>query len=35
MAVAALAAESGVAINDTACTATSFPNFWELLTEIS
>jgi 3-phosphoshikimate 1-carboxyvinyltransferase len=34
MAVAALRAESEVTIEDTGCTATSFPNFWELLNEI-
>jgi len=31
MAVAALRAAKPVSIDDTACTATSFPNFWELL----
>ena len=31
MAVAALGATAPVEINDTACTATSFPGFWELL----
>lgn len=31
MAVAALRAAGPVTIDDTACTATSFPNFWELL----
>ena len=31
MAVAALRASGSVTIDDTACTATSFPNFWELL----
>lgn len=31
MAVAALRATATVTIADTACTATSFPNFWELL----
>jgi 3-phosphoshikimate 1-carboxyvinyltransferase len=31
MAVAALRASAPVTIDDTACTATSFPNFWELL----
>ncbi len=31
MAVAALVAAGEVDIEDTACTATSFPNFWELL----
>jgi len=35
MAVAALAAETPVTIRDTACTATSFPNFWELLEQLS
>lgn len=34
MAVAALRAESEILIEDTACTATSFPNFWELLNSI-
>ena len=34
MAVAALGARGTVEIEDTACTATSFPNFWELLTGI-
>jgi 3-phosphoshikimate 1-carboxyvinyltransferase len=34
MAVAALAAESEVLIEDTGCTATSFPNFWDLLSRI-
>jgi 3-phosphoshikimate 1-carboxyvinyltransferase len=34
-AVAALAAAAPVDIADTACTATSFPNFWELLTKVS
>lgn len=31
MAVAALRASGPVTLDDTACTATSFPNFWELL----
>lgn len=31
MAIAALQTEDAVIIEDTACTATSFPNFWELL----
>ena len=35
MAVAALAAEGDVEITDTACTETSFPGFWDLLTLIS
>lgn len=35
MAVAALSAEAEVTIKDTGCTATSFPNFWELLAEVS
>ncbi|MDB4470649.1 3-phosphoshikimate 1-carboxyvinyltransferase [Deltaproteobacteria bacterium] len=34
MAVAALRAEAEVLIEDTGCTATSFPNFWELLQSI-
>jgi len=34
-AVAALRAASAVSIDDTACTATSFPNFWELLTQVA
>lgn len=34
MAVAALGANAGVEIEDTGCTATSFPNFWELLSGI-
>lgn len=34
MAVAALRAESDLLIEDTGCTATSFPNFWELLESI-
>lgn len=33
-AVAALRAAAPVTITDTACTATSFPNFWELLEKI-
>ncbi|NOY13388.1 MAG: 3-phosphoshikimate 1-carboxyvinyltransferase [Deltaproteobacteria bacterium] len=32
--VAALRAETEVVIEDTACTATSFPNFWELLNRL-
>ncbi len=35
LAVAALRAAASVEIEDTACTATSFPNFWELLEKIS
>jgi len=34
MAVAALASDKTVTIDDTACTATSFPRFWELLTSV-
>lgn len=34
MAVAALRAASPVTIQDTGCTATSFPNFWELLEQV-
>ena len=34
MAIAALAAESDVQIMDTACTETSFPGFWELLSDL-
>lgn len=34
MAVAALRSETEVQIEDTGCTATSFPNFWELLNSI-
>jgi 3-phosphoshikimate 1-carboxyvinyltransferase len=34
MAVAALNATAPVTIDDTACTATSFPNFWELLDRV-
>jgi 3-phosphoshikimate 1-carboxyvinyltransferase len=33
-AVAALRAAAAVTVTDTACTATSFPNFWELLEKI-
>ncbi|NIQ93973.1 MAG: hypothetical protein GWO11_07520 [Desulfuromonadales bacterium] len=33
-AVAALAAGGAVSIADTGCTATSFPNFWELIKAI-
>jgi len=32
--VAALCAGDKVEIEDTSCTATSFPNFWELLAGI-
>jgi 3-phosphoshikimate 1-carboxyvinyltransferase len=35
MAVAAQAADAEVAIADTGCTATSFPNFWDLLARIN
>jgi len=35
MAVAALRAQSAVVIEDTGCTTTSFPNFWELLTQVA
>ena len=34
MAIATLVASGPVTIEDTACTATSFPNFWELLTKV-
>jgi len=34
LAVAALVAEGEVTIDDTACTATSFPGFWELLEKV-
>ncbi|WP_390890402.1 3-phosphoshikimate 1-carboxyvinyltransferase [Geoalkalibacter halelectricus] len=34
MAVAALRATGEVTIDDTACTATSFPNFWQLLAQV-
>ena len=34
MAVAALRASAEVSIDDTACTATSFPNFWSLLEKV-
>lgn len=34
LAIAALRAESEVQINDTACTETSFPGFWQLLSQI-
>jgi 3-phosphoshikimate 1-carboxyvinyltransferase len=34
MAVAALRARGEVCIDDTACTATSFPHFWELLGQV-
>jgi len=34
LAVAALRADAAVEIADTGCTATSFPNFWQLLAEI-
>jgi len=35
MAIAALASATEVEIMDTACTATSFPNFWELLARVA
>jgi len=35
LAVAALRAQGAVEIEDTECTATSFPNFWELLTQVA
>ncbi|RLB73202.1 MAG: 3-phosphoshikimate 1-carboxyvinyltransferase, partial [Deltaproteobacteria bacterium] len=35
MAIAALASETDIEIKDTACTKTSFPGFWNLLTLIS
>lgn len=35
LAVAALRTSSGVSIADTACTETSFPGFWELLSQVS
>jgi 3-phosphoshikimate 1-carboxyvinyltransferase len=35
MAVAALVAEGPVTIEDTGCTETSFPNFWELLGQVN
>ena len=35
MAVAALGSATEVEIKDTACTETSFPGFWELVSEIS
>jgi len=35
MAVAALRAQGAVEIEDTECTATSFPNFWELLQQVA
>jgi len=35
MAIAALSARGEVTIEDAACTETSFPGFWELLTKIS
>ncbi|RLB63450.1 MAG: 3-phosphoshikimate 1-carboxyvinyltransferase, partial [Deltaproteobacteria bacterium] len=35
MAVAALGSVNEVKIDDTACTETSFPGFWDLLTLIS
>jgi 3-phosphoshikimate 1-carboxyvinyltransferase len=35
LAVAALTAKAAVTIRDTGCTATSFPNFWELLDDVS
>jgi len=34
MAIAALRAEGEILIEDTGCTATSFPGFWQLLTKI-
>ncbi len=34
MAIAALSAGSDISIEDTGCTATSFPNFWELLEQV-
>ncbi len=34
MAIASLAAENDVTIEDTACTETSFPGFWELLEQL-
>jgi 3-phosphoshikimate 1-carboxyvinyltransferase len=34
MAVAALRATGSVTIEDTACTATSFPDFWELIERV-
>lgn len=34
MAVAALRADGPVTIDDTECTATSFPNFWQLLQQV-
>ena len=34
MAVASLVASGPVSIEDTACTATSFPNFWDLLAKV-
>jgi len=33
-AIAALQAGSAVTIHDTGCTATSFPDFWELLSRV-
>jgi len=35
LAVAGLRAAGQVAIDDTVCTATSFPNFWELIEQVS
>lgn len=35
LAIAALSARGEVQIDDAACTETSFPGFWELLTEVS
>lgn len=35
MAVAGLAADAEVTVEDTACTATSFPDFWELLGQVN
>jgi 3-phosphoshikimate 1-carboxyvinyltransferase len=34
LAVAALRAEGAINVDDTACTATSFPNFWDLLDSV-
>ena len=34
-AIAALRAKAPISIEDTECTATSFPNFWELLTQFN
>jgi len=35
MAVAAQAAKGSITIEDTGCTATSFPNFWDLLQQVN